>query len=298
MKYSKTIIFIILILYFLSNLAGALEISKSTQKGISLRDKNISWMSFEHIITPLPDKARFELSWDFHNPNKSIPWRIDYNQRGTLISEIDVYINGSKENFSEFFQTETYGDNFKITQIKDIIVNESSNLKLDYYIKPTPDLLVYNNDKDTWNISYTTSFFMNQNVLFNSYIFRVPISNAHNTKLEFQNSVIKFPDNNLSGAVVSEIFVTDKYVEVNYVFWNDALVNQIITNDDLKFPNRLKAGNYTYSFQNIFSIGSDSVRIDWILQAVVVAILLTITFYLGTLWQRKRISVERINPPK
>lgn len=290
MKYKKLIILLILISYLLINVGNAYELPN----GMSFKDETIPWIADTSIITPFNNLSQIELNIHFHSGSSKVGnfSGLDLNQDGILVSEIEFYIESQKEDFNEYFLIENRSGSFNIHQIKHVPINKSTDLMFKYSIKPSSKFILF--DKNITTLIYQSDFILKSDQLYRQYIFRVPAVNAQNIRLKFENSMIKFPDNTITNAQVSRIYSTDKYVEISYIFWNDYLIQKIIL-DNIKFS---LTPNNKYIFQNIFSIQYDTVKWYWIVQAIVVAILLTITFYLGTLWQRKSIKIERIKQPK
>ncbi len=293
MKYKKFIVLFILIFYLLINTGSADELPN----GVRLKDENIQWISKTNIITFFNGTIQNERIYHVHTtPNFGmVPYGgFNYNQTRPIYN-IEFYIDSEKKNLKEFFIVENENGLFIVKQKKIITINKSTDFMLKY--ETNFNSVVNSFDKNTVStLKLYENFSLNPDNLFMQYIFRVPTANAHNIKLNFQSSILKSPNNDLINAPVSGVFATDKYVEISYVFWNENLSRQVVL-DYEKIPLELSP-NMDYLFENIFSIKYDTVRWDWILQAVVVAILLTITFYLGTLWQRKSISIGRIKPPK
>lgn len=289
MKFKKFILLLILISYLLVNVGNADELPN----GMRFKDENLPWSASTYILTPFNNIAQIEIISHIHTGSN---WynlhTLDINQDGTLFSDIEFYIESEKKDFNEYFMLEIKNGSFSIHQKKNISNYKSTDLRFKFNIKPNSQFMFVN--KNITTLTYQSDFILRIDQLYTQYIFRVPAVNAQNIKLKFQNSFFKLPDNNITNVPVSRIYSTDKYVEINYVFWNDYLVHKIIL-DDIKFS---LYPNIRFIFQNTFSIEYDTVRWDWILQAVVVAILLTITFNLGTLWQRKSMSIEPIKPPK
>ncbi|MDO9097734.1 MAG: hypothetical protein Q7U60_06400, partial [Candidatus Methanoperedens sp.] len=195
---------------------GSAEVSPN---GIRLKDENRPWAAFTFITIPLNDTTQNEVIKYIHIPNfvNSIISNTTGNQAGMLTSDIEFYIDNEKKNFNEFFMIVNYNDTFKIIQKKDITLNKSTELKFKFNAKIPPNVLSF--DKNNATFEYNSDFNLEPYDLFVQYVFRVPTANAQNIKLNFINSVLNNPNNIITSAPVSEVYATNKYLEISYLFW-------------------------------------------------------------------------------
>ncbi|MCX9014354.1 MAG: hypothetical protein OIN89_06130 [Candidatus Methanoperedens sp.] len=306
MKITKFITIVILIFCFSINLVSASNVNE-LPIDVNLKDENIPWLSSTGIITPLGDKIKEEYNFHYHLPKSSMNHSFGtFSIPGTIESDIEFYINNDKKDFNEYFYVVNNKERIIIEQHTDLRIINTTDLKFIFLNKRSNESFRFN--KTGVKVMFSTVSSNIENVLFQQFIFRIPTPNAENIKIDFHNSVMAVYDANspiklvtesnsstkLLAVPISKISTTDKYIDVNYIFWNDDMVNQIIKTNRL-IPLKIR-GNEKIVFQTEFEIEYDTVRVDWIIQAIVVAILLTITFYLGTLWERK--SIERKKPPK
>jgi len=155
------------------------------------------------------------------------------------------------------------------------------DFKFKYFI--IPDDKLYFVDKDKTTLTYVTNFDFPPQFLFNKYIFRIPTINAHNIKLDFQESIIIPPNNKHTFAPVSKISETDEYLEVCYIFWNNELVNEISDSDALVKLNP----DYTYSFITKFSLQYETFRVEWLIAIILSSLVAILGFIGGALWAKK-----------
>lgn len=303
MKYGKLVliilIFLVLIISILHlNNEGSSE-NKIFPEG-EIKNYSIPWRSETYILTPFNDNIRVEIISHFNIPKRYSVQDKDFTiiQKGKLISEIDFYMGDQKKNFNDFFYIEDYNyieneEAIKIISRNKFSLNESVDIKLIFYIQPLTKFYDINNN--TAKIVYSYSSTITPDELYEQYIFRVPTINAQNAKLQFDESNMYDSKNIHYFLPISKLYITDKYVEIGYIFWNNDMFNK-----SFNYSRRLisLSPNSQFNFQTRFTVEYDPFRIDWIIQAVVFAILLTVTFYLGTLWQRRSRAIERIKPPK
>lgn len=281
MKITKFIIIVILIVCFSINLVSA---SNVNELPIDVQlDENIPWVSYTNIITPFGDTAKVEIIFHYHLPMSSINQSTAYSYAeisipGTLESDIELYINNEKKDFNEYFNVVNNREKFSIKSNTDLTIRETTDLKF-IFLNKQPGDLIFSYKKNSIMVRFTADISIIEHLLFRQFIFRVPTVNAQNIKIDVHNSVFKDSKNILTGAPISKISTTDKYIDINYIFWNDGMVNQIIKSNRSILTK--KRGNEGEEFQTEFSIEYDTVRVDWIIQAIVVAILLTVTFYFG-----------------
>lgn len=277
MKITKFIIIVVLIFYFSINLGSASNINE-LPIDVQLKDESIPWSSDTIIITPFGDQLKVEINYHFHLPMHSADQFFDViTVPGTLESDIELYINNEKKDFNESFYVVSNKENFSIKSDTSLKVINTTDIKFTFLNKQPSDVFSFKNNSVM--VQFTTINSIIKGVLFNQIIFRIPTVNAQNINIDFHNSIFKNSENILTGAPISKIFATDKYIDVSYIFWNDNMVNQIIESNRLiltKIPE-----NDVRKFQTQFVIEYDTVRVDWIIESIIVAILLTITFYLG-----------------
>ncbi|MFA4934202.1 MAG: hypothetical protein WC568_00025 [Candidatus Methanoperedens sp.] len=280
MKYKKFIVLFILIFYLLINVGSADELPNNAR----VNAKNIiPWTGETLIITPFNDTAQIEVIIQMHPINNlGIFSDSMYNIPGTLVSDSDIefYIDNEKKNFNEFFVVEIEKGMFRIKQKKILTINKSTDFRVKLYAKLPPEFISF--DKNTTSVKFQTDFNLKPSDLFRQYIFRVPAVNAHNVKLNFQNSRLIAPNNSLNSAPVSEVYATDKYIDVSYVFWNTYLLIQVVL-DEGKISVGLTP-NTNYIFQNFFSIEYETIRWEWVIMIVVFSIVATFAFYRGVKW--------------
>lgn len=293
MKYKNLLHRLILISYLLINVGSAEILSN----GINLKDENRPWAADTFIMTYLNDSTQNEVITYYYLPNHTSVTITNTNGNyvGRLTSGIEFYINNEKENFDDFYLIVNNNNKFNITQKKIITLNKSTELKLKFSTILPPEVLSV--DKNNTVFKFNADFNLTSNELFKQYVFRIPAANAQNIKLDFINSVLKDPYSNIVGAPVSAVHATNKYLEISYLFWNEGLRRQVVSDGE-----RDSVGlrpNTEFHFQNIFSIEYDAIRVDWILQAVVAAIFIFLAFHGGKRWERKRLSSNiRKKPPE
>lgn len=281
MKNIKFIALLILIFYLLINVGSADELPN----GVRLKAENIiPWTGEILIITPFNDTAQIEVIIQMHPTISGSLSGTIFNDPGTPISDIEFYIETEKKDFDEFFVLENETGKFRIKQKKDIIINKSTDLRLKYYAKYPPEILFF--DKNTTSLKFQTDFNLKPNDLFKQYIFRVPAVNAHNIKLNFQNSLLIAPNNTLNNAPASGVYATDKYIEVSYVFWNIDLLRQVVLDEG-----KISLGlipNAKYIFINFFSIEYETIRWEWVVAIILSSVVAVFAFIGGALWGKRK----------
>lgn len=287
MKHHKLISFLIIIIIFLTiSISSAREVNNDPINYFELKDENIPWVGFTSIVTPFGDKAEMEVIDQYYLPkNATAKANLKMNQDGKLTSEIEYYQGDVKKNFSEFFFLESTDENFKIKS-KELILNESAEIKFKYYFKPSYKFI--NIDNNNTNIQFNTNFYLNYDTLYEKYIFRIPTVNAHNLRLNFGRSQIQdtYQNNtwrNVTWAPVSKIYETDEYLEISYTFWNDYLVDKISLPKNEKFLTRLTP-NENYYFVTHFSIEYETLREEWLIAIILSSIVAIFAFIGGALW--------------
>jgi hypothetical protein len=283
MKNKRLILVLIILIFSLSiSICSSKEVTENSPDNIILEDENIPWLSNTYILTPFSDKAQVELICHIHVPKYS-RWSGDFsiNQAGTLISEIVFYVADEKKDFAEFFLLEIDEKEFRMKPIKKINLSESSDLKFKFYIIPLSELLSI--DGNTTTTSYQSDFYLQKDHLFYKYIFRVPTVNAHNIRLDFQDSALLLPDQTHILLPLSKVYETDEYLEITYIFWNDELVNQILRLEEKKLLTRLRP-DATYIFRTKFSIEYETFREEWLIAIVLSSIVAILAFVGGALW--------------
>jgi len=118
MKTYKLIL-ISIVLFFLLSTNSVSAINENINDDFALKNNTIPWTSATFILTPFGDKAHTELIYHFNGPqNFRQEYDISFQQRGTIISDIDFYINNEKMNFSDYFLLETDGEEYFIKSIE------------------------------------------------------------------------------------------------------------------------------------------------------------------------------------
>lgn len=283
MKNKKLILILIILIFSLPiHICSAKEIAKDFPDEVILKDESIPWSSNTYIITPFSDKAQIELIHHIHVPKYTrCSGDFSFNQSGTLISEIEFYIANEKKDFTEFFLLEIGGKNIKVKQIKNVNLMESSVLKFKFYVIPLSGLLSL--DRNGTTARYRSDFYLRRDELFHKYIFRVPTVNAHNIQLDFRDSALLLPDKTHILTPISKVYETDEYLEITYIFWNDDLVNQVLTLEETELLTRLMP-NGTYIFTTKFSIGYETFREEWFIAIFLSSVVAIFAFVGGALW--------------
>lgn len=288
MKNYQLIVISIYLIFLLSiNSVSAIQENEYIIDDFTLKNDNIGWTSDTYILTPFGDKAQIELIYHYH-----VPQNLNYegnfnsiNQDGTIISEIDFYINDEKKNFSDFFLLEVNGEKSTIKSKTKFELSETSDLKLKFFIKATSNLYFIDQNKTT--LKYKSDFNLEQQNLFFKYVFRIPTINAHNVQLYFQKSSIKQPDSESFPIPISKIYETDEYLEISYIFWNGELIDEIVTiPDDSEFLIKLKP-NSTYIFDTIFSIKYETFRVEWLIAIMLSSLVAILAFIGGAIWGKE-----------
>ena len=249
-----------------------------------LTGNDIYWVGFTTIITPYGNNADIEFVSNYYLPNNAeytiLESRLKRN--GKLISEIELYQNDEKKNFSDFFNLEIYDDgNFEIS-MKELTLYESTEFRLKYKVKPSEGFIEIN-DYQT-SVSCINNFHLSQDHLYDKYIFRIPMVNAHNLHIEFELSQLQ-NGKNVTWAPVSKIYETDEYLEIRYSFWNKYLVDKIpIEDEDI-----ITSVNYNsdYSFVTKFVIEYETFRYEWFIAILISSIVAIFSFIGGALWVKK-----------
>lgn len=259
-------------------------------------DDGNSWCYAEKIFTFRGEIIESIITEFFYicEDNQTITWSIEYP--GEILNlNREFYINDIKMNFTEYVSIEN--DSIHTKQIN--LQKGLNTIKLKISFKSNEFTFKKLENGSLYDFAHIVNLNNGgENKLayvFERHKFRFPASNSKNIEVYIRQAVLKdiekdgyIPVNN------PKLSITDKYIDITYDFLiHDEQVQEKSYNF-IKIP-----PDTPLQFHTIFFIKYDTIRIDWIIQAIVSAILLTLAFIGGTQWERKIVkNISNKKPPK
>lgn len=290
MKNKKLVIIAVLIFYSLIIIGSADDIN-ALPDNVKLKNEAPLWGSFTTIITPFGDSLNKEIIIDIHVPKNGgtiLKDLTNIENKGNITSEVEYFLDDEKKDFNQFFRIESNGENSQIIQKKYIYINKTTNIKLIYNIKSiSKDIFI---EENATMLKVSQQFYFRPDDLFARLIFRVPVANSHNMRINFEDSKIgQTSKNNFIPVPVTNIYQTDKYLEMSYIFWNIDKFNQIVDeNKTSAKPFIMLQPSNEYSLQTTFLIGYETIRNEWLMAIALSSIVATSAFIGGALWGKRK----------
>lgn len=251
----------------------------------TVKETNVPWSFSEKIFTFRGEIIDVTFTQYFVSNATILGYNFDMRFPGEIVdSQKEFYIDGVKKDFNEYLKI-TGNDSIKTTkQIEFSKGFHTVNFKLS--IKSNNFAFKQTDRGSRYEIGYNVEF-SEGGKGYSSYVFerqtyRVPVPTSKNIKIDIQQSTLENNSEKFSYFVANpKISISDKYVDITYDFLiQDARVIE-------KYPSTKISPGLTLAFHSIFLIENETVRLDWVLQAIIGAILLTLAFYGGTRWERK-----------
>jgi hypothetical protein len=134
---------------------------------------------------------------------------------------------------------------------------------------------------------YNQNLLFNKNIsgsddVFSRYTIRIPQPQSKNIKIDIQDArIFKLDSHDWLGLFNPKISISDEFVDITYDF---IVLDETVIE---KYQNIRIEPNKPYGLGLKFSLEYAPIRMDWILQAFLGAIFLTLAFYGGIRWGEK-----------
>lgn len=291
----RKILYAIILISLICSVADGEELTVD-KLPFTIEKMNNSFAYSEKIYTFKGETIEVTFNEYFVSTANDIGINFDINLPGEITdSTREFYIDGEKQDFDEYLIIE---QNNILKTIKQFSFPKGSHsIKIKIELKSDEFTYKIIENGTQYDFNYATRFHKGGDGhsarIFDRVTLRIPVVNSNNLKIDFQQSNLEDKNKNEHFMSNPKLTITDKYLDITY----EMLMNapQLIE----KYPIIRVPPDEVYLFHTIFSVKYDTLRLDWIFQALIGAIILTLSFYGGRRWERNiKINQIRKKPPE